>query len=217
MDGSKEDGVGDERYFRLFVIWLRDAEVFGRYQRGVAAVAARYGGVERSLAPQAVYGDGLALPDIVNVAYANSREAMDEMSDDPEFQAVVPLRSASVDLAFVDGVVERGEISEHGLAARQYLVELARFGPAGAAGYRGYEREAEAFMAGYGYHVERVLRPDGAVEGLPFRPDVVKVAYFDDDAAMDRMHADPGHARLEGELYDEAVAQSLWLVGTART
>jgi hypothetical protein len=61
----------------------------------------------------------------------------------------------------------------------------------------------------------RVFRPD-LVNGLPFVPDIVKVAYLDQAEAMDRMHADPGHVRVEGELYETAVAESLWFVARAR-
>jgi hypothetical protein len=45
-------------YYHLWLIWLRDREMFARYQAAVAPVAARYGGVERSLAPFEVYGEG---------------------------------------------------------------------------------------------------------------------------------------------------------------
>jgi hypothetical protein len=53
--------------YHLWLTWLRDRAMFDRYQTAVAPVAARYGAVERSLAPLEVYGEGVALPDIVNV------------------------------------------------------------------------------------------------------------------------------------------------------
>jgi uncharacterized protein (DUF1330 family) len=210
----------NERYFRLFLIWLRKPKIFERYQREVAPVAARYGGIERSLAPRQILGTDLTMPDIVNIVYFRTMASAAALHDDPQFQAVVPLRSASVDLAFVDGVmdgvVDAGDTTETGVADRRYLVELARFGEAGEAGYRAYEQEAGPFMAKFSYHVERVIRPDRDAVGLPFQPDLVKVAYFDSDADMDRMQQDPDHARFEGELYNRAVAESLWLFARAR-
>jgi uncharacterized protein (DUF1330 family) len=58
----------------------------------------------------------------------------------------------------------------------------------------------------------------GRGHSVPFRPDLIKIAYFDDGTAMDRMHTDPdpGHARIEGELYTAAVAESVWFVARAR-
>jgi len=74
--------MDDERYYRVFLIWVRDAPVFARYLREVAEVARRYGGVERSLAPKDLYGERLTLPDILNVAYVDSPAARDAMDAD---------------------------------------------------------------------------------------------------------------------------------------
>jgi hypothetical protein len=205
----------ESNYFQLFLIWLRDTPMFDRYQHDVAPVARRYGTVERSLTPTEIYAIGLRCPDIANVTVAPSRQAVLDLAADPEFQAVVGLRTDSTTLARVAGTSTFGHVTEDGLAERVYLVELARFGPAGEAGYRAYEREADAFMEPYGYRVERVLVPDESA-GLPFKPDLVKVAYFDDPAAMGRMHEDPGHHRIEEELYGAAVAESVWLTAKPR-
>ena len=204
------------RYYQLVLISVRDAELFARYQTAVAPIARGYGRVERQLVPERVYGEAVPLPDIVNVVYGNSEESFHALSRDRRFAEVVPMRSASIDMSSISGPAERGEVSEDGLADRLYLVELARFGADGECAYRAYEREAGAFMAPFGYHVERVIRPDGEGSGLPFRPDLVKIAYVDGAGALDRMHADPGQARIEGELYAAAVAQSVWFVARAQ-
>lgn len=205
-----------DNYMQLFLIWVRDRNLFDRYQREVAAVARRYVDIERSLAPQEIYGERLSLPDIANVTIAPSKVSVDAMRADPEFQAVVGMRARSTDLVRVAGPAESGTVHAHDLEHRLYLVEIAAFGTGGEEAYRSYEREADTFMAPYSYHVERVFRPDDA-DGLPFQPNLVKVAYFDDPTAMERMHEDPGHSRIEHELYGSAVAQSLWLVAKART
>jgi uncharacterized protein (DUF1330 family) len=205
-----------ERFYQVVLISVRDMDLFERYQTAVAPVALEYGGVERQLLPEQVYAEGVPRPDIVNIVYGRSPDSVQRLNADPRFQAVVAMRSDSIDMISITGTSDGATVSDEGLADRLYLVELARFGPGGEAAYRAYEREAEDFMAPFGYHVERVIRPDGAGDGLPFRPDLIKIAYFDDSAAMDRMHADPGHARIEGELYTAAVAESVWLVARAR-
>lgn len=165
-------------YYHLWLIWLRDKEMFDRYQTAVAPVAARYGAVERSFVPLEMYGWGIARPDIVNVVTTREEDSLAAMDADPEFQAVVSLRTDSVDLVRVGGVTERGSVDDAGLAERRYLIEVARFGEGGVAAYRDYERAAETLMTPYGYHVERVFRSAGDVDGLPFTPDLVKVAHF---------------------------------------
>jgi len=101
------------------------------------------------------------------------------------------------------------------LQSRSYVVEAARFGPRGVDAYRRYEKEADALLSRYGYHVERVLEPD-SVSGFPFTPDVVKVAYFEEADGMQKAHADPAHHAIESELYPAAVQQSVWVLGRVR-
>ena len=105
-----------------------------------------------------------------------------------------------------------GTVTQDGLGKRLYLVELARFGPQGAQGYQHYQEQAEPVMSRYGYHVERRLAPD-SVSGLPFKPDVINVAYFDSPDGMEQFHSDAAHQQIENELYGAAVQQSIWVVG----
>src|SRR6266540_5740873 len=133
-------------YYHLWLIWLRDREMFARYQTAVAPVAARYGAIERSFTPIEVYGEGVTLPDIVNVVHTSGERSLAAMNADPEFQAVVSLRTDSTDLARVGGVDESGSVDHTALTERRYLIEVARFGAGGAAAYRDYERAADTLM-----------------------------------------------------------------------
>jgi uncharacterized protein (DUF1330 family) len=203
------------RYHQLVLIWMRDPAKFGRYCEAAAPTVRRYGGdLERMITPDAIYAEGLAKPDVVNVVYYDDRQAFANLGRDPDFQQVVPLRSESIDMATVEGSSVAGSEAPGDVAQRLYLVEVARFGPEGPAGYRRYEEEAEPVMKRFGYHVERVLAPDTA-SGLPFEPDLVKVAYFDAPDGMERLHGDPLHARIEKELYPAAVRESVWVIGRA--
>ena len=158
-------------YMQLFLIWVRDRDLFGRYRREVATVARRYGDIERSLAPQEIYGDGLSVPDIANITIAASKASLDAMHADQQFQAMVGMRTTSTDLVRVAAPAQSGTVRSHDLEARLYLAEIAAFGPGGEDGYRSYEREADAFMSPYGYHVERVFRPRrGRRTIVPARP-----------------------------------------------
>jgi hypothetical protein len=61
----------------------------------------------------------------------------------------------------------------------------------------------------------QVLHPESC-SGLPFSRNIVRVGYFDDAGAMDRMHRDLAHARLESIMYaSAAAAASLRIVASA--
>jgi uncharacterized protein (DUF1330 family) len=212
---AESHGATPSRYYQVVFIWMKDPATFGRYAALVEPVVRPYGGgLERRLIPDAIYAEGMAKPDIVNIVFCDSRAAFAAFEQDPEFAKIVHLRSESIDMASVAGVPTDGEVTQTDVADRLYLVEVVRFGPQGAKGYQDYEDQAEPVMHRYGYHVERRLTPDSA-SGFPFQPDLVKVAYFDSPDGMERFHTDPAHPRIENELYGAAVEQSIWVVGRA--
>jgi uncharacterized protein (DUF1330 family) len=199
-------------YYQLVFIWMKDPEKFARYGALALPIVQRYGGgIERMIAPDAVYADGMTKPDIVNVAYYDDKAAFEALAADPDFRAVLPLRSEAITMISVEGTPRGAGVTTRG-ADRVYVVEVAQYGERGAAGYAEYAREAETLMRGYGYHEERTIEPD-APSGFSFRPDIVRVASFENQAAMDRMHSDPAHPRIEQELYPAAVKASAWVVG----
>ncbi len=203
-----------ERYYQLVFIRMNDAEKFARYCDLARPVVEPYGGaLERMLAPDALHGESMARPDIVNIVHYDSRDAFESLHRDPRFREIVHLRTESIEMAQAGGPPTRGAVTADRLDRRLYLVEVARFGPRGADGYQQYEQEAEPLMARHGYRVERVLIPDSS-SGFPFEPDIVKIACFPDAECMERMHRDPAHARIENELYPSAVAQSTWLTAS---
>jgi DNA-binding transcriptional LysR family regulator len=132
-----------------------------------------------------------------------------------EFRAIEHLRTESIAMAALGGLPVGGEVASGDASERLYVLELARLGPHGIQGYRAYEQHAEPVMRRFGYHVERVLAAD-AVTGLPFAPDLAKIAYFDRRDGMDRLHQDPAHELIERELYPAAVAESIWVVARAQ-
>ena len=200
------------RYYQVVFIWMKDPVTFGRYAALVEPVVRLYGGgLERRLLPDAIYAEGMPKPDIVNIVFCDNRAAFAAFDKDPEFAKIVHLRSESIDMASVAGVPFGGEVTHRDTGNRLYLVELARFGPQGAAGYREYEEQAEPVMCRYGYHVERRLTPDSA-SGFPFQPDLIKVAYFDSPDGRERLHKDPAHLRIENELYPAAVHYQILLL-----
>jgi uncharacterized protein (DUF1330 family) len=205
----------DRRYFQLVLLWPRDRALFARYLERLRAVIEPYGaGLDRQLRPHTVYGQGVQLPETVNLVFYRDREAFTAFAHDPRFAEILPLRTESTAMASVEGRSGRGAAEVGDASKRLYLVELAKLGAGGPAAYRAYEAEAEPVMARYGYRVDRVLEPETA-SGFPFRPDVVKVASFDSPDGMERLHRDPAHQRLERELYPAAVADSLWLLGAS--
>jgi uncharacterized protein (DUF1330 family) len=213
-DGAAHTGhdLPTPRYYQVVFIWMRDAPTFAHYLELAAPVVGRYGGaLERMLLPDLVVGDGMRKPDVVNVVSYDSAAAFAALDADPDFQQIVPLRSASIDMIAIDGLPSGGLATEHDLADRIYLLELAQYGALGAEGYAALEAQVEPLMRPFGYHLERRIAPQAA-PGMPFLPDVVKVAYFDDAAGLEGWHQDPAHPRIEQELYPAAAQQAIWLV-----
>jgi uncharacterized protein (DUF1330 family) len=203
------------RYYQVVLITVKDPPMFRRYAELLAPVVRKYGGArERLIHPDAVYGDGVSKPDLVNVVYYDSKEAFTAFAQDPAFREIVHLRTSSIHMVAIEGPPIAGAVTDEGIADRSYLVEIARFGAGGAAAYHAYEAETAELYARHGLHVERALGVDGAA-GLDFRPDVVKVAYLDHPDGMARMHADPAHVRIEKEVYPRAAARSVWIAGRA--
>jgi uncharacterized protein (DUF1330 family) len=207
------DMTNSLKYYQLVFIWMKDPKTFGRYLELARPVVERYGGaLERMINPQSIYAEKLGKPDVVNIVYYNDKAAYHGMNNDPDFKKVVPLRSQSIDMITIEGPSLGGTLTHERLADRLYLVEVARFGSRGADGYRAYETESNPVMEKYGYHVERTMGVDSA-SGFAFKPDVVKVAYFDRRDGMDRLQQDAGHHRIERELYPMAVPESVWVIG----
>lgn len=203
------------RYYQVVLIWLKDPQKFGRYVELMRPIVDRYGGaLERMLAPDTVHAEGIQKPDVINIVYYDDKAAFMAFHADAEFQHIVHLRTESTEMMSVQGLPTAGSPTSTNLERRRYVLEFARYGAQGAEGYKRYETEAEALMGTHGYHVERVLTPD-SVADFPFKPDLVKVAYFDDPAGMANVHADPAHHRLETELYARAVQESVWVVAGA--
>jgi uncharacterized protein (DUF1330 family) len=210
---AESKGSAASRYYQVVFIWMKDPVKFGRYRELLGPVVQRYGGdLERMLAPDTIYAEGMRKPDIVNIVFYDDRDAFTAFNKDPEFENIVHLRSESIDMASVAGLPIGGMVTQAELGKRLYLVEVARFGPQGAQGYQHYEAQAEPVMNRYGYHVERRLSAD-SVAGFPFKPDLVNVAYFDSPDGMERFHTDAAHHHIENELYAAAVQQSIWVVG----
>jgi uncharacterized protein (DUF1330 family) len=203
-------------YYQVVFIRMKDAGKFARYLELMAPIVRRYGGeLERSLAARTMHTEALPKPDAINVVFYDNRAAFTAFNQDPEFREIEHLRSESIEMSAIGGFPIGGVVTDDRVAERLYLLEIARFGPSGVAGYRNYEARAERVMRHFGYHVERVLEPDN-VSGFPFTPDIVKLAYFDSPAGMERLHQHPAHGSIETELYPSAVAESIWVTAAAR-
>jgi hypothetical protein len=182
----------------------------------MAPIVRRYGGaLERALVPETVYSQEIFKPDTINVVHYDSREAYGAFNADPEFRAIEHLRAELITMATLGGLPIGDEVASGDAREHLYVLELARLGPHGIQGYHAHEQHAEPVMRRFGYHVERVLAPD-AVMGLPFAPDLAKVAYSDGPDGMAQFHEDLAHERIEKVLHPAAVAESIWVVARAQ-
>jgi uncharacterized protein (DUF1330 family) len=201
------------RYYQLVFIWMKDPQTFGRYLELAKPVVERYGGaLERMIDPQGIRAKKLTKPDVINIVYYADQAAYHALNHDPEFEAVVPMRSKSIDMISIEGPPLGGAVTPDDLSHRRYVVELARFGDRAANGYREYEIASNPVLAKYGYHVERTMAVDSAF-GFPFKPNLVKVAYFDRSDGMEQLQRDPEHQRIESELYPGVAPESVRVTG----
>lgn len=206
--------MSDDQYMQAVLVWVRDQTRFGEYIEAVSPVVGKYGGaLQQMVAPADIYGAGFDRPDILNVVSYSGKEEWETFESDPEFLAVKPMRTESIDLLSVEGHPIHTDVRNGRVDDRYYVVEYARFGPGGQSRYADYEAEAAQFMDPFGYTVEWMIGVDTADSGLPFQPDIVKVAYFDNETGFRAAHEAPGHDRIEGDLYEAAVAESLWVIG----
>lgn len=199
---------------QVVLLTVDDAETFGTYLADAAAAIVRSGGaLDRAVAPESVLGD-VAAPTVVNVVHYDSRASYEAMLADPEFVSAVRLRDRSTRLLSIEGEPTEANF-DGGAPDRLYLIEIAAFGDGGRSAYISYDARARALMEPYGYRVELVMDVSSFSSGLPFRPDVVKVASFESADAMHRFEADPAHREVEGDAYTAAVRRSIWVVGHA--
>lgn len=206
--------MSDDLYMQAVLVWVHDQERFGEYIEAMGPVAGKYGGaLHQMVAPADVYAASFGRPDILNVVSYSSKEDLETFESDPEFLAVKPLRTESINLLSVEGRPIHGEVGNDKPDDRYYVVEYARFGAGGRARYTEYEQEAAAFLEPFGYQVEWVIAVDTADSELPFQPDIIKVAYFENEDRFKAAHEAPGHDQIEGESYNAAVAESLWVIG----
>jgi hypothetical protein len=173
-------------YHQLVFIWVRDPAMFAEYLRNLPPIVARYGGAaDLSLRPTAIWADGLALPDVVNLVHYDDAEAFQRFGADADFRRIEPLRAGSVDLMTFEGYLSTADPSPAGSPDRLYSVEVAA--------NRTDEARTEARMREYGCHVEYVLDAETAPAGRP-RPDLIRISSFRDQAATAAFDADPAQA-----------------------
>ena len=203
----------DQKYYELVFIQVKDPKAFGEYGRKVFPIVKKYGGgLQRMLLPESVYGDGIKKPDLVNLVFYKNRAAYDAFHRDPEFLKIKPLRTKSIDMISIGAEKLEAGSSSSDLAGRYYMVELAYFKTAAGTRYQAYEAASRPVLGKYGYHLESKLAPI-EVHGKLEKPDLLKVAFFNQTADLKRFEKDPRHKELETKLYPGAVRKSIWIMG----
>lgn len=61
----------------------------------------------------------------------------------------------------------------------------------------------------------RFYTAEQLAKGFPFRPDLVKIAYFETAADLARFQRDPRHEHIEQRAYPSGVRQSIRVLGPA--
>ncbi len=94
--------MGEERYYAVRMIWVRDQESWDRYQDMARPVLARHGvQVEHWLVTDGIVGEGIDKPDFIVVTSYPSATALQAFESDPDFKKASALRNTGAKLVTV--------------------------------------------------------------------------------------------------------------------
>jgi len=92
----------DERLFAVRLLWVKDPEMFARYQELVKPVLARHGvHIERWLMTENIEGEGMEKPDEIVITWFDNPQKKEEFENDPEFKMAAQIRDKAVKLVTI--------------------------------------------------------------------------------------------------------------------
>jgi len=92
----------DEKLYAVRLVWVRDRELFAKYQEQTKPILMRHGvHIERWLVTKEMVGDGMQKPDEIVVSWFEDAAAKDAFESDPEFQKTAEIRDKAVKLVTI--------------------------------------------------------------------------------------------------------------------
>jgi uncharacterized protein (DUF1330 family) len=92
----------DERLFAVRLLWVKDPEMFARYQELAKPVLARHGvHIERWLMTEDIEGEGMEKPDEIVITWFDNPQKKEEFENDPEFKMATEIRDKAAKLVTI--------------------------------------------------------------------------------------------------------------------
>jgi len=96
--------MSEDRLYVIRLIWVRDPELFARYQEKAKPILTRHGvHIERWLMTDTIEGEGMDKPDEIVVTWFTSSDARKAFEGDPEFEELAEIRDRAVRWVTVTG------------------------------------------------------------------------------------------------------------------
>lgn len=96
--------MSEERYYAVRLLWVRDQEIWQKYQEMVRPVLARHDvRMEHWLMTDRMIGEGIDKPDLIVVTSYPSVEAFQAFQNDSDFQKASALRDRGAKLVTITG------------------------------------------------------------------------------------------------------------------
>jgi len=94
--------MGEDRYYAVRMIWVRDQDTWEKYQEMTKPLLARHKvQVEHWLVTDRIVGEGIDKPDLIVVTSYPSAAALEAFESDPDFKNASGLRSTGAKLVTV--------------------------------------------------------------------------------------------------------------------
>ncbi|MCK5391751.1 MAG: DUF1330 domain-containing protein [Deltaproteobacteria bacterium] len=94
--------MDDERLFAVRLLWVKDPEMFARYQKLAKPVLARHGvHIERWLMTENIEGEGMEKPDEIVITWFDNPRKKEEFENDPEYKIAAQIRDKAVKLVTI--------------------------------------------------------------------------------------------------------------------
>jgi uncharacterized protein (DUF1330 family) len=92
----------DERLFAVRLLWVKDPEMFARYQEMAKPVLARHRvHIERWLMTENIEGEGMEKPDEIVITWFDNPQKKKEFENDPEYKIAAQIRDKAVKLVTI--------------------------------------------------------------------------------------------------------------------
>ena len=94
--------MGDKKLYAVRLVWIRDPELFAKYQEQIKPILMRHGvHIERWLVTKDIEGDGMEKPDEIVITWFRNAASKEAFETDPEFKKAKEIRDKAAKLVTI--------------------------------------------------------------------------------------------------------------------